>query len=101
MRVKPIRNAKQNALCAQLVQRLGVENAVKCAVFYLSHPGQFYMQQKYPLGLLVRDCEGIFTEFQRGEYVTSDTAKIASRTEQTRSVVDRYMQREESKNEQN
>ena len=98
MRVKPIRNAKQNALCAQLVQRLGVENAVKCAVFYLSHPGQFYMQQKYPLGLLVKDCEGIFTEFQRGEYVTIDKARRASISEQNNGALERFLERERKNN---
>lgn len=96
MRVKPIRNAKQNALCAQLVQRLGVENAVKCAVFYLSHPGQFYMQQKYPLGLLVKDCEGIYTEFQRGEYVTAEKAKRASVSQENHQALERYLASQEN-----
>ena len=90
MRVKPIRNAKQNALCAQLVQRLGVENAVKCAVFYLTHPDVFYMRSKYPLSLLLKDCEGIFTEFQRGEYVTQQTANRESISQQNRSVFDKF-----------
>lgn len=101
MGVEPIRNAKQNAICGQLVQRLGLENAIKVAVFYLSHPDAFYMRNKYPLGLLLKDCEGLYTEFQRGDYVTGDIAKKASYTEQTRSVVDRYLAKEGLKNGKN
>lgn len=98
MGVEPIRNAKQNAICSQLIQRLGLENAIKVAVFYLSHPDAFYMRNKYALGLLLKDCEGIFTEFQRGDYVTGDIARKVSYTEQTRSVVDRYLEKEGLKN---
>jgi hypothetical protein len=93
MRVTPIRNAKQNALCSQLVQRLGVENAVKIAAFYLTHPNSYYMQNKYPLGLLVKDCEGIYTEFQRGDYVTQETAKRASISQESRSELEKYLSR--------
>jgi len=95
MRVTPIRNAKQNALCSQLVQRLGVENAVKIAAFYLTHPNSFYMQNKYPLGLLVKDCEGIYTEFQRGEYVTAEKAKRASVAQENHQALERYLASQE------
>lgn len=91
MRVQPIRNAKQNALCSQLVQRLGLENAVKIAAFYLTHPNHFYMQNKYPLGLLVKDCEGIYTEFLRGDYVTQETAKRESIQQENRSELEKFM----------
>jgi len=97
MRVPPIRNAKQNALCSQLVQRLGVENAVKIAAFYLTHPNSFYMQNKYPLGLLVKDCEGIYTEFQRGEYVTADRARKASISQQNSSVLEKFIARKQER----
>ncbi len=97
MRVPPIRNAKQNALCSQLVQRLGVENAVKIAAFYLTHPNSFYMQNKYPLGLLDKDCEGIYTEFQRGEYVTADRARKASISQQNSSVLEKFIARKQER----
>lgn len=96
MRVTPIRNAKQNALCSQLVQRLGVENAVKIAAFYLTHPNSYYMQNKYPLGLLVKDCEGIYTEFQRGEYVTAEKAKRASVAQENHQALERYLASQEN-----
>jgi len=97
MRVTPIRNAKQNALCSQLVQRLGVENAVKIAAFYLTHPNSYYMQNKYPLGLLVKDCEGIYTEFQRGEYVTADRARKASISQQNSSVLEKFIAKQKER----
>lgn len=90
MGVEPIRNAKQNAMCSQLIQRLGLENAIKVAVFYLSHPDAFYMRNKYALGLLLKDCEGIFTEFQRGDYVTAENAKRVSVSQQNRSELEKY-----------
>jgi hypothetical protein len=97
MRVTPIRNAKQNSLCSQLVQRLGVENAVKIAAFYLTHPNSYYMQNKYPLGLLVKDCEGIYTEFQRGEYVTADRARKASISQQNSSVLEKFIAKQKER----
>lgn len=93
MGVEPIRNAKQNAMCSQLVQRLGVENAVLAAAFYLGHPEQQYMRAKYPLGLLLRDCEGIFTEYQKGQFVTTENAKRASVSQQNNAALERYLAR--------
>lgn len=93
MRVQPTRNAKQNALCTQLVQRLGVEDAVKVTVFYLTHPNPYYMRTQYALGPLVQDCEGLLTQFKRGQYVTAKDAEKISTKSQNDAAVDRAISR--------
>jgi hypothetical protein len=69
----PVRNAKQNALCAQLVDRLG-GSAAAVTEFYLSHKHRFYTESSHALGLLVKDAESLHTQMLRGQQVTATQA---------------------------
>ncbi|APZ42535.1 replication protein [Acidihalobacter ferrooxydans] len=54
--IDPVRNAKTNAMCAQLVKRLGEDVAPKVAAHYLQQ-NDYYAKRYHPLDLLVRDAE--------------------------------------------
>lgn len=72
--VEPVRNAKTNAICSQLVQRLG-DDAKHVAAFYLSHNDQFYIKQSHALGPLLQVCEGLRTQWATGRKVTGVEAR--------------------------
>ena len=69
----PVRNKKTNALCKQLVDRLGAEEAPQVAVFYLKHTGPLYVSSAHCLDLLVRDAEKLRTEWATGTVVLPKT----------------------------
>lgn len=59
----PVRNAKVNSQICQLVDRLGAEEAPYVAAFYLTHKKQIYTSNRHPVSLLLRDAEGLRTDF--------------------------------------
>lgn len=69
-RISPVRNARANALCKQLVQRLGTD-APAVARYFLDHPDRLYVNARHALPLLVRDAEKIHTDWRRGRAPTS------------------------------
>lgn len=77
--VEPVRNAKTNAMCAQIAKRLPAALAPQVVRFYLQHPGRFYVQSCHDLSLLVRDCEKLHTEYQKGRVMTSQEANQEER----------------------
>ena len=81
--VDPVRNAKVSAQLCQLVQRLGTTEAPAVAAFYVQHSGMLYVRGKHPVDLLVRDAEGLRTEWVTGRKVTDTEARQADRTQAT------------------
>lgn len=70
----PIRNAKANGQCTQLVKRLGVENAIKVVAFYLTHNKSYYIQRCHMLDPCVGDAEALHTQMDAGHRVTAAEA---------------------------
>jgi hypothetical protein len=77
----PVRNAKVNGQFAQLVNRIGAEAAPEVAAFYVWHNDQFYVRSRHPPGLLLRDCEGLHTQWKTGETVTHSQAMQVDKTQ--------------------
>lgn len=77
--VKAVRNAKANALIAQLVKRLGATEAPDVARWYVRHNSALYVRSKHTLDLLIRDCEGLRTEWITGQQVTGLEAQTIER----------------------
>lgn len=75
--VEPVRNQQVNSHLKQLVARLGVEDAPRIAAFYLTHNKPFYVSARHPTNLLVRDCEGLRTEWATGIKSTTLEARTA------------------------
>lgn len=75
--VDPVRNARVNSQLAQLVTRLGQEEAPQVAAWYLTHNRPLYVQARHPVSLLLRDAEGLHTEWRSGVKATSSEARNA------------------------
>lgn len=53
-----------NGIFAKLAQRLSADEAPQVAAFYLTLP--YYMPARHPVANLIRDCEGIRTQWATG-----------------------------------
>jgi hypothetical protein len=89
-RTRPVRNSKANALIKQLVERLGKE-APMVAAFYVSLNRQFYVSCSHALDALVKDCEGIRTQWATGSKVTDTVARSADRRQTNAEVFTRIL----------
>lgn len=87
--VDPVRNAKINGQLSGLIDRVGAHEAPPLAAFYVSHNRQLYVASKHCVDLLVRDCEGLMTDFRRGEQTTETRAREADRIEETGAMWER------------
>jgi len=79
--VDPVRNATVNGQLAQLVARLGAQEAPQVAGWYLSHRNQFYTSCGHSVGILLRDCEKLRTEWATGRQGTHAQAVQSDRTQ--------------------
>ena len=78
--VEPVRNAKVNAQVAQLVQRLGAEEAPQVAMFYVTINDSFFIRASHEFGLLASRAEGIRTQWLTGRQVNAVTARQMENT---------------------
>lgn len=75
---QPVRNAKVNAHCKQLVERIGADDAPRLAGWYVRCENlPFYVSRSHPLDALVRDCEGMLTRMRNGQAMTRREAAQA------------------------
>lgn len=79
--VEPVRNAKVNGQIAQLVQRLGADEAPQVAMFYVTINDSFFIRASHEFGLLVARAEGIRTQWITGRQVNAVTARQAENTQ--------------------
>lgn len=77
----PVRNAAVNGQLAQLVARIGAEEAPHVAAFYLTHRNGLYVNAMHPVNLLLRDCEKLRTEWATKTQMTRTQATMADRTQ--------------------
>lgn len=78
---EPVRNATVNGQLAQLVARLGAIEAPQVAAWYLTHRNQFYVSCGHSVGVLVRDCEKLRTEWATGRQGTVTQAIQSDKTQ--------------------
>lgn len=76
---EPVRNAKVSAMLCQLVDRLG-DDAPHVAASYLRSSRGLYVASRHAVDLLVRDAEGLRTDWATGQAVTDTQARQADRT---------------------
>jgi hypothetical protein len=79
--VEPVRNAKVNTQVAQLVQRLGADEAPQVAMFYVTINDSFFIRASHEFGLLVARAEGIRTQWVTGRQVNAVTARQMENTQ--------------------
>lgn len=98
--VQPVRNAKTNRQCQELVKRLGGDGACAVARFYLTHNRDFYVAKSHDIGLCLSDAESLHTQMMRGSRVTRTQAAMTDRTQNNIEVARRVAaQMEEDRNE--
>lgn len=78
--VEPVRNATVNAKLAQLVDKLGAVEAPHVAAFYVRHDRQQYVVSKHGVSLLLRDAEGLRTDWATRHQTTEQEARQADKT---------------------
>lgn len=84
--VDPVRNAKVNGQLAQLLQRLGAEEAVAVAAWFVWHNDRWYVSKMHAVDCLLRDCEKLRTEWATGKTMTQRQASEADRRQATGSM---------------
>ena len=89
--VRPKWNRAVGGMLAQVVGRLGAEDAPRAAEFYVTMNNSFYAQRMHPVSLLLRDCETIYAQFCTGRTMTSTRARQIDRQEANRGTVDDAM----------
>lgn len=75
----PVRNARSNALCSQLIKRLGGDGAVSVVKFYLTHNKRWYIDKVHDLSACVGDAEGLHTQMLADHRVSSTEAMQADK----------------------
>lgn len=93
----PVPNAKQNALIAQFVQRIGASEAPAVAAFYVRSNNAFYVRIKHSLEALVKNAEGLRTEWVTGRTVTETEARQLDRKQSNLSVAEKLIAEERAK----
>lgn len=97
--VEPVRNAKVNGQLVQLVKRLGAEEAPRVAEFFVGHNAPFYVKARHPVDMLLRDAEGMRTQWATGIKATSLEARSAEQVDSVRAQIDRVGRDLEKTNE--
>ena len=72
---EPVRNQKVNGQLANLVKRLGQDEAPAVAAFFVNHNGRFYVQGMHQVDLLLRDAEKLRTEWVTRQQPVSRPAR--------------------------
>lgn len=95
--VPPVRNASVNSQLKNLVKRLGEEEAPLVAEFYLTHNDAFYIKCCHSVGMLLRDCEKLRTEWASGRKILGTQARDMERMQHNADVFERVAARIERK----
>lgn len=91
--VQPARNAGVNSRIARLVDKLGAEEAPQVAAFFLTHNRAVYVGSKHCTELLLRDAEGLHTEWLTNNKITTTQANSVDRLQTSLDVVERVAKR--------
>lgn len=96
----PLRNKKVNGMLAKFLERVPVEAAPDIAAFYLTSNRGLYVSAKHPIDLLLRDAEGLHTEWVTGRQTTETEARQADKTAATGNVFQRLLDKQEREHAQ-
>lgn len=74
--VLPVRNATVNTQLANLVKRIGAEDAPQVAAFYVGHNSPFYVRRGHVVGALLADAEKLRTEWATNHRIDGGNAVL-------------------------
>jgi uncharacterized protein YdaU (DUF1376 family) len=83
---QPVRNKQVNSQIKNFVERIGAIEAPGVAAFYVSSNRGLYVSAKHPCNLLLRDAEGLRTEWATGRQVMETEAHLADKKQATGNV---------------
>lgn len=86
--VAPTRNAKVSGIIKQFVLRIGMDESPNVAAFYVWHNEGFYVKKLHPVELLLKDAEGLRTQWATNTSMTAARAQQIDKTQTNASVVD-------------
>ena len=89
--VAPVRNKKVNAQLAQLVQRVGTEEATKVADHYVRSQRRLYVSARHCVDLLLRDAEALRTEWATGLSEPTPPGKQSALEAANQAAVERFV----------
>lgn len=78
---EPIRNARVNGQITQYIKRVPHNVAPAVAAYYVRHNDAYYVRSRHPLGLLLKDAEGLHTQWITGNSVTRSQAMQVDKTQ--------------------
>lgn len=87
----PLWNKANGGKIAQIISRVGKDNAPGVAEFYLTLNDAFYVRKLHPVGNLLSDCESIYTQWATGRSMTATRAKQVDQTQANFSAADEAM----------
>lgn len=88
---EPVRNAKVSSMIKLFVQRIGMEEAPLVATFYVAHNEKFYVQKSHPVDLMLKDAEGLRTQWATGRSMTGTRAGQIDKSQANFSAVGEAM----------
>lgn len=94
--VEPVRNASVNSKIKQFVARLG-DDAPHVAMHYVRSHSAFYVRDKHGVGCMLKDAEGLHTEWATGRTVTHAEAQMADETQARGNVWSRVAEKMDAK----
>ena len=59
----------------QIIARIGVEDAVGTLQFFVWHNDPLYLKGTHQIGLALRDCESLRTQYMKGQAITFKDVK--------------------------
>jgi hypothetical protein len=89
----PVRDAKANTICANLVKALGASEAPEIARWYVGSNDSWFVRRKHPLGDLLANAQRFATEWRQGHRGTATEAMDQDRRAEQAGVYDRVIEK--------
>lgn len=88
----PVWNRPVAGMAAQIVARLGQEEAPAVAAFFVTINDRFYIHRMHPLNLLLQNAEAVRTQWATGQQMTATKANQVDQTQSNASAADSIKQ---------
>lgn len=90
-RVEPIRNAKVNSICSQIVKQVGVHEGKAVMHFYLQQNVAWYIQKGHAIEYALKDLQALRTNMLNNKSMSSREAQQADKQQAQKNVLDDYL----------
>jgi uncharacterized protein YdaU (DUF1376 family) len=95
--VAPVPNAKVNGMLANFCKRIPIDEAPQVAAFFVRSNRGLYVSAHHAVDLMLRDAEGLRTEWATGHQGTETEARQADKTAATGNVFGKLIEEAEQR----